>query len=56
MFHGFNYKNFFTAAIKGKDGIMMEAMDHILKQEKGKERYLKEVTTLALGFRACGSK
>jgi type I restriction enzyme R subunit len=50
MFHGFDYKKFFTAAPNERMTIMMQAMEHILKQDKGKERYLKEVTTLLWAF------
>ena len=32
--------------------IMMQAMEHILKQEKGKERYLKEISA-ALSLCTC---
>ena len=46
MYHGFDYKRFFPATSKEKMSIMLQAMDHILKQDKGKERYLKETTAL----------
>ena len=50
LFHGFNYKRFFTAPADGRMSTMMQAMEHILKQDKGKERYLKEVNTLLWAF------
>jgi len=50
FFHGFSYKPFFTAATTEKMSIMKQAMEHVLKQDKGKERYLKEATTLSWAF------
>jgi len=50
MFHKFNYKEFFTASSKRKMQIIPEAMEHILSQEKGKERYVKQVTSLTQAF------
>lgn len=48
--HGFSYKQFFEAQPKEKMTIIVEAMEHILKQEKGKERYLKQVSALSWAF------
>lgn len=50
FYHGFNYKAFFTADAKAKMSIIINAMEHILKQEKGKERYLEQVTALTWAF------
>jgi len=50
MYHGFDYKRFFPAKPQERMQIMLEAMDFILKQENGKERYLKEVTALLWAF------
>jgi type I restriction enzyme R subunit len=50
LFHGFDYKRFFMATSKERMSIMLQAMEHILKQENGKERYLKEVSTLLWAF------
>ncbi len=50
LFHGFDYKRFFTAEFKGKIAVLIDAMDHILKLEKGKDRYLKEVSNLLFAF------
>ncbi len=36
LFHGFNYKRFFTSNPNERMSIIMQAMEHILKQEKGK--------------------
>jgi type I restriction enzyme R subunit len=49
FFHGFDYKPFFTTKEK-RMPIMMEAMEHILKQEKGKERYLEQSGLLLRAF------
>ncbi len=50
LFHGFDYKRFFVASPKEKLGIIPAAMEHILKQKDGKERYLKHVTELSKSF------
>jgi len=50
LFHGFDYKKFLTASPKEKMSIIPQAMEHILKQKDGKERYLKYVTELLKAF------
>ena len=50
MFHGFNYKSFFSDPPKTKFSIIPGAMDFIIKQKEGKERYLKNVTELTKSF------
>lgn len=50
MFHGFNYKSYFTADTGRRLGIILEAEDHILGLEDGKERYLREVTALSKAY------
>ncbi|MGO8805534.1 MAG: type I restriction endonuclease subunit R [Candidatus Bathyarchaeia archaeon] len=50
LLHGFNYQKFFAAPANERMTIMLEAMDHILKQENGKERYLKEANALLWAF------
>ena len=50
FFNGYNYRQFFAAQLKERLTIIIEAMEQVLKQEKGKERYLKEVTTLLYAF------
>ena len=50
FYHGFDYTPFFTAPSKEKMSIMIETMEHILKQEKGKERYLEQVGLLTRAF------
>ena len=50
FFHGFSYKPFFTAPQDLKMPIMIDAMQHILKQDKGKERYLEQSGLLLKAF------
>ncbi len=50
MFDEFAYGSFFTAETKERLLIIEKAMDHILGQENGKERYLKNVTELTKAF------
>jgi len=46
----FNYKNFFKAAPKEKMAIIATAMEHILAQKDGKERFVKYTTELLWSF------
>lgn len=50
MYHGFNYKEYFTANTSRKLSIILEAEDHILGLENGKKRYIDEVTYLSQAF------
>lgn len=50
IFHGFDYRRFFKLATNEKILFLREAMDHILKQENGKERFIKYVKKLLSGF------
>jgi len=50
MFHKFEYKKFFNASVKDKMTIITLAQEHILNQEKGKERFLPYVTQLSQAF------
>jgi len=50
MFDKFDYKKFFTAAVKDKMVIITLAQEHILKQKNGKERFLPYVTQLSQAF------
>jgi type I restriction enzyme R subunit len=50
LFHGFDYERFFTASPREKMSIIPAAMEHVLKQENGKERYLEYVTRLSQAF------
>lgn len=50
MYHGFEYSEYFTANTNRRLNIILEAEDHILSLEKGKERYLREVTALSKAY------
>ncbi|CAD6492735.1 MAG: hypothetical protein CHKLHMKO_00341 [Candidatus Argoarchaeum ethanivorans] len=50
LFHGFNYKKFFTGTPNEKMALIPGAIDHVLKQNDGKERLLKYVTELSKAF------
>ncbi|MGB2841484.1 MAG: type I restriction endonuclease subunit R [Halobacteriota archaeon] len=50
LFHGFNYKKFFTGTPNEKMALIPAAIDHILKQNDGKERLVKYVTELSKAF------
>jgi type I restriction enzyme R subunit len=49
FFHGFDYKPFFATKEK-KMPIMLNAMEHIFKQDKGKDRYLEQSGLLLKAF------
>ena len=53
MFEGFDYKRYFTADIKEKMTIILEAQEHILSLENGKNRFTKEVILLSKTFALC---
>lgn len=50
MFNGFDYKKYFSATTHQKLNIILEAENHILGLEDGKNRYIKEVTLLSRAF------
>ena len=50
LFHGFNYEKFFSGTPKEKMALIPAAIDHVLKQDDGKERLLKYVTELSQAF------
>ncbi len=47
---GFNYKRFFSASPKEKLSIILQAEEHILGLEDGKNRFINEVTLLSKVF------
>jgi len=47
---GFNYKRFFTASSKEKLSIILQAEEHLLGLEDGKNRFINEVTLLSKAF------
>ncbi len=50
MFNGFSYRSFFTDDTKQRLSVIEKAMDHILSQNDGKERYIRNVTELTKAF------
>ncbi len=50
MFHGFDWSPWITGGAQGKLTIILPAQEHILAQEKGKERFLQAVMELAKAF------
>ncbi len=50
LFHGFDYSRFKTGKPRERLAIVPPAIEHVLKQEKGKERLLKTVTQLSKAF------
>jgi type I restriction enzyme, R subunit len=49
-FTGFNYKRFFTGDPKEKLSIILQAEEHILGLQDGKNRFIREVTLLSQAF------
>jgi type I restriction enzyme, R subunit len=47
---GFNYENYFSANTSDKLKIILSAEEHILSLDKGKKRYIDEVTALSRAF------
>ena len=50
LYHGFNYQEYFAADTGRKMNLILEAEDHILGLEQGKERYLREVMALSKAY------
>ena len=50
MFHGFNFKEYETASTGRRMNIILEAEDHILSLDEGRERYLREVMSLSKSY------
>ena len=50
LFHGYNYKDFFTSKTMDRMRIIQEATGHVLNQKDGKNRCLKNVSALLKGF------
>ena len=50
MFHGFNYSRFFLGSPAERLTIIKEAMEYILMQEEGKNRFMQSVTELSKAF------
>jgi type I restriction enzyme R subunit len=50
MFHGFNYKKFFTATTSQRLSIILQTEEFILAREQGRERFIREATALSKLF------
>ena len=50
MFVGFDYKEYFDTDTSRKMTLILEAQEHILQLEEGKDRFLKEVTALSKAY------
>jgi len=50
FFHRFDYSRFFSGTAKEKMQIIPEAMEHILSQDDGKKRYVREVIGLTKAY------
>ena len=50
MFNGFGYKKYFTADTSEKLHTILEAHEHVLSIDDGKDRFVKEVTALSKAF------
>ena len=56
MFHGYDYMEYFSADTGRRMNIILESEDHILGLDNGKERFLKEVTSLSKAYALCKSE
>lgn len=50
MYHGFDYRAYFTADTSKKLSLILGAEEHILGLDDGKKRYINEVTALSQAF------
>ena len=50
MFHGFDYKQYFTSDTAKKLSLILEAEEHILNLEEGRKRFIDQVTALSKAF------
>ena len=53
MMHGFDWSNWHDGTPAQKMSLLPGAQEHILKQEKGKERFVQVVTELSQAFALC---
>jgi type I restriction enzyme R subunit len=53
MMHGFDWSNWRGGTPAQKIGLLPPAQEHILQQEKGKERFIQIVTELSQAFALC---
>ncbi|MDP8567832.1 type I restriction endonuclease subunit R [Methylophilus aquaticus] len=50
LYHGFDYKHYFSADTSKKLSLILAAEEHILGLDDGKKRYVAEVTALSQAF------
>jgi type I restriction enzyme R subunit len=50
MFHGFDYSRFKTGTALQRNAVIPPAEEHVLKQENGKDRFMKTVSQLSRAF------
>lgn len=50
LFHGFDYSKFKTGTPSERTAVIPSAIEHVLQQEDGKERFMKTVTQLSKAF------
>lgn len=50
MFSGFDYKRYFSADTRGKLTVILEAQEHVLGLDDGKNRFTREVGLLSQAF------
>lgn len=50
LFHGFDWSKYFTGTAQEKLNVLPQAMEHILKLDEGKKRYLDAVRNMSLAF------
>jgi type I restriction enzyme R subunit len=50
VLHGFDYSKFFTGTASERVGVIPAAMDFILQQDEGQERFVQSVTELSKAF------
>ncbi|MCK5015721.1 MAG: type I restriction endonuclease subunit R [Candidatus Peribacteraceae bacterium] len=56
LFHGFDYERYFKASTQEKLGIILEAQEHILGIDNGKDRFLKAVDALSKTHALCAAE
>lgn len=50
IFHGFDFSKYKTGSPKERTGIVPSAMEHVLEQENGKDRFMKAASQLSKAF------
>jgi len=50
LFHGFDWSKYFTGTAQEQLNVLPQAMEHILKLDEGKKRYLDAVRNMSLAF------